>query len=249
MFLLYGDIGSGKTTISQFLLSGWRGDPSISVAYITNPSVRTEAAFLRMILEHYGIENPPRNQQPLWNMLRAMLIANYREGKTTVLVVDEAHTISNENFMTLTHLANEQTTKEKLIQIVLVGQREIVGRLNMRPALRERIALSSQLNPMSPDDAIAMLRHRLSVAGGDLDTLFPGDLPKTIFYKTNGIPRRLCILCHNVLMNAFIAGSPCADTEAFERALLDVEFKGWEEPNGRTANAKTRKSVSRKRSS
>ena len=100
IFLLQGEIGCGKTTVSQFMLNAWRGDDSMAVAYITNPSVRTPSQFLRLILTHFGIE-PPYRLQDNWDALRSMLVGNYRDGKNTTLVLDEAHTISPENMETV----------------------------------------------------------------------------------------------------------------------------------------------------
>jgi general secretion pathway protein A len=228
IFLLLGEIGCGKTTVSQFMLNAWRDDQSMAVAYITNPSVRTPSQFLRLLLSHFGID-PPHRLQDNWDALRVLLIDNFRGGRNTTLVIDEAQTISAENMDTLTHISNEQTQKVKLVQVVLLAQPNFHRKLSYKPALRDRIAHGSTLNPLSYDDAIEMVRHRLKVAGGDFDSLFPGDLARGIFNTTQGIPRRLCMLCDNIMLNAFALGKPCADEEAFAEALQDLTFKRWQE--------------------
>jgi general secretion pathway protein A len=228
IFLLQGEIGCGKTTVSQFMLNAWRDDDTMAVAYITNPSVRTPSQFLRLILDHFGVE-PPYRLQDNWSALRSMLVGNYRDGKTTTLVLDEAHTISPENMETLTHISNEQTQKAKLIQIVLLAQPNIIRKLTYKPALRDRIAHGSTLNPLSFEDALGMLRHRLQVAGGSFDRLFPGTLVHEMYNTTKGIPRRLCMLGDSVLLNAFAAGKRRADDETLSDALQDLTFKGWQE--------------------
>ena len=234
IFLLLGEIGCGKTTVSQFMLNAWRDDPAMSVAYVTNPSVRTPAQFLRLLLANFEVD-PPYRLQDNWDTLRALLIANYREGRNTTLVIDEAQTISAENMDTLTHISNEQTQKVKLIQVVLLAQPNFLRKLSYKPALRDRIAYGSTLNPLSYEDAVEMLRHRMQVAGGDFDRLFPGDLPGMIFNTTKGIPRRLCMLCDSMLLNAFVAGKPSSDNQAFTDALHDLTFKGWQENNDEQA--------------
>lgn len=228
IFLLQGEIGTGKTTVSQFMLNNWREDGSMLVAHIVNPSVRTPSQFLRLILMHFNVE-PPHLMQDNWTALRSLLVGNYREGKNTVIVIDEAQTISAENMETLTHISNEQTQSSKLVQIVLLAQPNIQRKLTYKPALRDRIAHGSTLNPLSYDDATALLRHRLRIAGGNFDKLFPEDLPHRIYNNTKGIPRRLCMLCDNILLNAYALKRPRADEDAMASALQDLAFKGWKE--------------------
>jgi general secretion pathway protein A len=182
-----------------------------------------------MLLGHFGVE-PPHLQSDNWDALRAMLVGNHKDGKITVAVIDEAQTISAENMETLTHISNEQTQKHKLIQIVLLAQPNIVRKLSYKPALRDRIAHGSVLNPLSFDDAAAMLRHRVSVAGGDFDRLFPSpETHRRIYNATKGIPRRLCMLSDNALLNAFALRKPAVDDDAVSDALTDLAFKRWNE--------------------
>lgn len=229
IFLLRGEIGTGKTTVSQLMLNAWRDEKSISVAHITNPSVRTPSQFLRMLLGAYGVE-PPHLLSDNWDALRLHLVRNHREGKTTVAVIDEAQTISAENMETLTHISNEQTQKHKLIQIVLLAQPNIDRKLTYKPALRDRIAISSTLNPLTYDDAVAMLSHRVEVAGGQFTTLFPDEgQHRRIYNVTKGLPRRLCMLADNALLNAFALRKKAVDEEAISEALNDLSFKGWKD--------------------
>lgn len=228
IFLLQGEIGCGKTTVCQFMLNAWRDDPGMAVAYITNPSVRTPTQFLRLILSHFAVE-PPYRLQDNWDALRALLVMNYKEGRNTTILLDEAQTVSAENMETLTHLSNEQTQKVKLVQIVLLAQPNIVRKLSYKPALRDRIALGSTLNPLAYEDAIAMLRYRVDVAGGDFDLLFPAELHQALYNTTKGVPRRLCMLCDSMLLNAYALGQATTDAVIFEEALEDMTFKGWQE--------------------
>jgi general secretion pathway protein A len=229
IFLLQGEIGTGKTTVSQFMLNAWRDDKSLAVAHITNPAVRTPSQFLRLLLSHYGVE-PPHLLADNWDALRGFLVGNYKAGKITVLVIDEAQTISAENMETLTHISNEQTQKHKLIQVVLLAQPNIARKLSYKPALRDRIAHGSTLNPLSYEDAVAMMRHRVRVAGGDFETLFPDEaLHRRLYNVTKGVPRRLCMLCDNALLNAYALGKPAVDEGAISDALDDLAFKGWKE--------------------
>lgn len=242
IFLLQGEIGAGKTTVSQFMLNAWRGDPTLAVAHIINPSVRTPAQFLRLILAHFGQE-PAHLQSENWDLLRVFLVGAYKAGQTAVLVIDEAQTISAENMETLTHISNEQTQKDKLIQIVLLAQPNIARKLSYKPALRDRIAHGSTLNPLSFADAIAMLRHRTQVAGGDFDALFPGEgVHRRLYNVTKGIPRRLCMLCDNALLNAFALQQRQVTDQTITDALDDLSFKGWKETDLREDGSAATKS-------
>ena len=130
---------------------------------------------------------------------------------------------------TLQTLSNEQTTKAKLLQIVLLALPNFARKLTYKPALRSRIASGATLDPLTFDDAMEMLRHRAEVAGGDFDALFPLPLHRPIYNATQGNPRNLCILCDNVLVNAYARRRKAADEESLAAALADLNFKGWVE--------------------
>ena len=227
--LLQGNNGTGKTTVSQFLMNEWRNDTSLAVANILNPSVRTQSQFLRMILEKFiPDKEAPRYRDQLWRELESYLVSNYQKKVATVLVIDEAQAISSENMGTLTHIANFQTQQWKLIQIVLLAQPDITKKLIYHPALQDRIAHGFTLNPLSFDDAIEMLRFRVERAGGHFDTMFP-DMNHAIYNATKGIPRRLCMLCDNMMVNAFANKRKTMTDEDLQNALTDLHFKGWQD--------------------
>lgn len=227
-FLLQGDNGTGKTTISEFLLNHWREDKALAVAYLPNPAARTPSQFLRLLLGAYGHE-PPRLQQDCWDALSGYLAANHKQDRTTVLVIDEAQTISAENMETLTHISNLQTQRSKLIQIVLLAQPNITRKLTYKPALRDRIAHGSVLNPLTFEDAVELLRYRMRQAGGDFDTIFAAGITHPIYNATKGIPRRLCMLSDGMMLNAYALGRKQAGPEELEGALVDLKFKGWKD--------------------
>ena len=227
-FLLQGDNGTGKTTISEFLLNNWREDKGLAVAYLPNPAARTPSQFLRLLLSAYGQE-PPRLQQDCWDALSGFLAAGHKSGRTTVLVIDEAQTISAENMETLTHISNLQTQRSKLIQIVLLAQPNIARKLTYKPALRDRIAHGSVLNPLTYDDALELLRYRMRQAGGDFGAVFTDSVTHPIYNATKGIPRRLCMLCDGMMLNAYALGRREAGPEELDGALADLKFKGWKD--------------------
>lgn len=227
IFLLTGAIGTGKTTISQLALNGWRAQPDkFLAAHVTDPSPRTEAAFLRLVLASFG-QGTARNVLDLKAILRGFLVEQYKEGRTVVLMLDEAQTIHSNNLDTLQALSNEQTQTAKLIQIVLLAQPNFEHKLTHKPALRSRIAGGTTLNALTLEDAIDLLRHRMEVGGGDFDQVFPKTTHKPLYNATNGVPRDLCILCDAAMVNALAAGGPVVNEAVLASALKDLEFKKW----------------------
>ena len=229
IFLLMGEIGTGKTTISQLSINRWRSEPERFMAsHITDPSPRTPAAFLRLVLASFGLPTM-RNLLDIKAALRGFLINQYKAGRTVILMIDEAQTIYPTNLDTIQALANEQTQTDKLIQVVLLAQPNFEYKLTQKPALRSRIAGGATLNPLTPDEAIDLLRHRMSIAGGDFDAVFAPGTHKALYNATNGIPRDLCVLCDAAMLNALTANSVMVDETLLERALTDLSFKGWAE--------------------
>ncbi len=227
MFLLMGEVGTGKTTISQLSINRWRSEPGrFLAAHVTDPSPRTPAAFMRLVLASFGLPTA-RNLLDLKATMRAFLIEQYRAGRTVILLIDEAQTMSSANLDTLQALANEQTQTAKLLQVVLLSQLNFEYKLAQKPALRSRIAGGTTLNPLTLEEAIGLLRHRMAVAGGEFDRVFPGPTHKPLFNATKGLPRDLCVLCDAAMLNAASLGKGSVEVETLELALADLSFKGW----------------------
>lgn len=227
IFLLMGEVGTGKTTISQLLINRWSSEPGRFVtAHVTDPSPRSQAAFLRLVLASFGLPTT-RNVLDLKAALRGFLVEEYKQNRTVILLIDEAQTMFSTNLDTLQAMANEQTQTAKLLQVVLVGQPNFEHKLVQKPALRSRIAGGTMLNALTLDEAIDLLRHRMSVAGGDFDRVFPEGTHKPLYNATQGVPRDLCVLADCALMTAVTIGRKVVDAEVIARALRDLSFKGW----------------------
>ena len=233
IFLLQGEVGTGKTTLCRFLLPTLEDDDRYTVASLSNLTARTSASMLRAITSAYGL--PSRfKEKDINDELLSFLLASYREEKTVVLLVDEAQTIPGQNLTTLHMLSNHQTLKHKLLQIVLFSQPTFSRKLEQVPALRSRITGAAYLNPLSFEDAVEMLRFRMETAGGSFDTLFPDpSLHHRIYQAAGGVPRDLCVLCNATLINAYALNQHCVRPEALESAISDFRFKFKEEKNGR----------------
>jgi general secretion pathway protein A len=223
--LLMGEIGAGKSTIAHLLLKQWASDSDrYAVAYLADPSPQTPAQFLRLLISSFGL-TPSRFIEANRDILRGYLIDNYRAGRTVVALLDEAQTISPPNMTTIQHLSNEQTSETKLLQLCLLGQPNFLRKLSYFPALQSRIARRGNLDPLLLEDAIDMMRHRVKVAGGNFDRLFPLDVHRPLYNATGGIPRHICILCDNALFQAFSRGKKSVDLTAVTAAICDTDYE------------------------
>lgn len=202
--LITGDIGLGKTTICRRLLASL--DDSVETALIFNTAI-SDVDLLETILDEYGIAaaNESRNKKYYIDALNDFLLKNYAAGKTAVLLIDEAQNLSHGVLEQIRMLSNLETEKEKLIQIVLVGQPELTGHL-MLPALRqlnERITVRYDLKPFSPPDIGRYIAHRLNVANGPGSVVFTNGALNLIYSFSEGIPRRINALCDRALLIAY----------------------------------------------
>ncbi len=225
IFLLQGEVGTGKTTLGRFLLQTLEEDDRYIVSSLSSLMMRTSAGMLRTITTSFGL--PSRyKEKDINDELLAFLLNCHKGGKTAVLMVDEAQTIHGPNLTTLHMLSNHQTLRHKLLQIVLFSQPTFARKLEQVPALRSRITGAAYLNPLSFQDAIEMLRFRMERAGGSFDIVFPTEQVHHMVYQAaGGIPRELCVLCNSAMVNAYGMGNKRVCTEDVEAAISDFRFK------------------------
>ena len=239
LFLLMGEVGTGKTTIAKLAVDNWKLRPDkYTVGQLADPSPPSPAAFLRLILSSF-LQPVLRNLVDLKAALRLFLLEEYRAGRTVILVLDEAQTIQPKNLDTLHALTNEQTQTEKLLQIVLLAQPNFQHKLRQKQALKSRIAGGHTLDGLTPQDSMDLLRHRMAVAGGDFDRLFLPSTHRLLYAATHGVPRDLCILGNAALVAAYSRGQRTVDEAVLRHALADLSFKGWpdarpDQPDERT---------------
>jgi type II secretory pathway predicted ATPase ExeA len=232
IFLLQGEVGTGKTTLSRFLIQTLEEDDNYLVSYLSSLTMRTSAGMLRTITTSFGL--PSRyKERDISDELLGFLVQAHKDGKTVVLMVDEAQTIHGPNLTTLHMLSNHQTLKHKLLQIVLFSQPTFTRKLEQVPALRSRITGAAYLNPLSFEDAVEMLRFRMEKAGGSFDTVFPSrELHHMLYQAAGGIPRELCVLANAAMVNAYGMNNSRVCPEDIEAAVADFRFKFKEATRG-----------------
>ncbi len=203
--LITGEVGTGKTTLCRFLLEELPDD--IITALILNPSLSAKDLLLSITSE-LGIDNhDAKDKNKLILLLNDFLIQKLKKGNNVVVIIDEAQNLSPQLLEQLRIISNLETNKEKLIQIVLVGQPELDAMLK-QPELRQldqRISLRFHLDNLNPDETKKYIQHRLSIAGSKGDISFTPAAQRKIFNTTKGYPRLINIICDQVLLSGSYA--------------------------------------------
>lgn len=225
---LVGEVGAGKTTVLRTLL-GQLQDASYRSALIFNPCL-SGVELLRSINSEFDIDAGREYANELLAELNHFLLAENAEGRTVVLVIDEAQNLQPEVLEQIRLISNLETENDKLIQIILVGQPELEALLE-RPDLRQlnqRIAVRYRLKPMSMDETRAYIRHRMEVAGESGGVSFSRWAIRLIHLYSRGIPRMINILCDRSLLVAYGDERRRIGTGVVIRAIMEIINPGRE---------------------
>lgn len=198
-----GEVGVGKTTVLRSYLQ--RLDPvKNKVIYIFNTALTFEQ-LLKQICMELGIEYGNEDAHELVNRVFRYLIKEYREKLNVLLIIDEAQNMPVETLERLRMLSNLETSEDKLVQIIMVGQPEFDTKLQLPELrqLRQRVAVRARIEPLSPEESRAYIIHRLMKASSYFSPIFTEEALKTIIEKANGVPRVINILSDNALITAF----------------------------------------------
>jgi general secretion pathway protein A len=198
-----GAVGVGKTTILRSYLE--RADRShLKIIYIFNARLTFEG-LVRTIYQELGLRIESDDVLEMVNRLYEVLIEEYKQGNTVVMVIDEAQNMPVDTLEDLRMLSNLETSKDKLIQIVLVGQPEFEDELSLNRLrqLKQRLAVRSRILPLTKEESLEYIKFRLQRAGSNGDQVFTTSALKTIIKSASGIPRVINILCDNALITGF----------------------------------------------
>ncbi len=219
-----GEVGVGKTTILRSYLEGT--DPEKTrIVYIFNAAISFDK-LLKQIASEFGIPVAGVDSAELVDSLFHYLIQEYENDRNVVLIIDEAQNMPVETLERLRMLSNLETSQDKLLQIILVGQPEFEDKLN-RPELRQlkqRIAIMCRVSALTPEESLAYIQHRLMKASQFHNQVFTKDALKRIVKEANGIPRIINVLCDNVLITAFGYQRNPVDGKIVKEVIKD--FKG-----------------------
>jgi general secretion pathway protein A len=203
---IIGEVGTGKTTLCRVFLDNL--ETSIEAAYIFNPKLDA-LQLLKVINDEFGIDSTPDNTKDLIDRLNTFLIEKKSAGRKVLVLIDEAQNLSLEVLEQLRLLSNLETTQEKLLQIILVGQPEL-GEMLASHQLRQlgqRITINCQLTPLTFQETKDYIKHRIALASHRAGPPFDNNSLRAIYEYSRGIPRLINIVCDRALLNAFSRNS------------------------------------------
>jgi general secretion pathway protein A len=226
--VITGEIGSGKTTLIETFLKELEKD--VVVAQISQTQV-TAVEFLQSLLVQFGFQPFKMKKAELLATLNQFLIEQYANGRRVLLIVDEAQNLSNKVLEEIRLLSGIETTKEKVLRIILAGQPELNEKLNSPNLvqLAQRIRLRFHLTALSREDTSAYIQHRLEVAGSQGREIFQPDTYPVIYRYTGGIPRLINTLCDTSMMSAFARDRDIVTLEDVQAAIDELQWVEYTE--------------------
>jgi general secretion pathway protein A len=221
--VITGEIGSGKTTLIESFLKEVPAD--VVVAQINQTQV-SPIDFLQAVLVQFGFSPFKMRKAELIATLNQFLIEQYAAGRKVLLIVDEAQNLSMRVLEEIRMLSGVETTKEKVLRIILAGQPELNDKLNSKDLVQlvQRVRLRFHLSALSGAETASYIDHRLEVAGSQGRRIFAEDTYAAIYRYTGGVPRLINTLCDTCMMAAFGRESDVVTAEDLEAAVRELQW-------------------------
>ena len=226
--VITGEIGSGKTTLIETFLKELEKD--VVVAQINQTQV-TAIEFLQSVLVQFGFSPFKMKKAELLSTLNEFLVEQYANGRRVLLIVDEAQNLSNKVLEEIRMLSGVETTKEKVLRIILAGQPELNDKLNAPGLvqLAQRIRLRFHLTALSKTDMSAYIQHRLEVAGSQGRQIFDPEAFPLVYRYTGGVPRLVNTLCDTAMMAAFAQDRSSVTVDDVKAAVEELQWVEYAE--------------------
>jgi general secretion pathway protein A len=221
--VITGGIGTGKTTLCRSLLAGL--DDSVATALIFNPAL-SDIELLKTVNQEFGVRmgRGRGTKKRYLDALNAFLMQNFAMGRNAVLLIDEAQNLPHGVMEQIRMLSNLETVREKLLQIILLGQPELLRLLGL-PSLRqlnERITVRYDLKPIARENVRHYVEHRIAKAGGRAEAIFLPGSYGPICRASRGIPRRINAICDRALLVAYGKDLRTVDRRTVRTAIRDI---------------------------
>lgn len=232
--VITGEIGCGKTTLIQKLLSELN-DEDVLIAKIFQTQL-DDVEFLQAVLVEFGLNPFSAKKVELMDMLNTFLIDSFHKGKQAILIVDEAHNLSVSALEELRMLSGLETHKEKILHVILVGQPNLNEMLDSPDLeqLTQRVRLRFHLKPLSEPDTAEYIAHRMRVAGATRNDIFDAGTTSTIYEYTGGVPRLINTLCDTALTCSFADSIQTVNKDVIGVAAEELQWL----PYAKRINAK-----------
>jgi general secretion pathway protein A len=228
-----GEVGTGKTLLLRCLLRLLENSRDIAYAYLFNSRL-APTDFLQYVLTDFGLPASGKNKCELLIDLGKFVVARGSQHMTTVLIVDEAHDLPVDTLEELRLLSNLETTEDKLLQIILVGQPELDKKLDSFELrqLKQRIGLRTQLGTLTAKQTEEYIEQRLRIAGGNSSSslLFSPQAIAAVHSFSQGIPRLINVICENALISAYAKQLPILTERIIEEVANDFRLESYWQP-------------------
>jgi len=228
--VITGEIGAGKTTLIETFLRELEAD--VVVAQI-NQTQLSPTAFLQTVLVQFGFTPFDMKKPEVLATLNQFLTEQHVAGRKVVLIIDEAQNLSYRVLEEIRMLSGIETTKEKVLRIILAGQPELNDKLNSKDLVQlvQRVRLRFHLTALTSAETTSYIDHRLEVAGSQGRRIFAEDIYPTIYRYTGGVPRLINTICDTCMMAAFGRESDVVTADDLEAAVRELQ---WGEFNAGT---------------
>ncbi len=226
IIIITGEIGTGKTMLCRKLLN--QKNKNIKYAFVLNTHYN-ELELLQFIAHDFGIKINTQDKFILINQLNQFLLKQSKKGNNVVIVVDEAQNLSLTQLEQIRLLSNLETEKNKLLQIVLVGQPELEEKLKLHEIrqLRQRVGVYYRISALEKKDILLYIKHRITKALSRkvYDLVFTNEAIEAIYDITKGLPRMINILCDRALLAAFVSETKFIDYPIILNCAKEVCFE------------------------
>tara|TARA_B100001758_G_scaffold39922_1_gene31014 strand:- start:5192 stop:8089 length:2898 start_codon:yes stop_codon:yes gene_type:complete len=219
--VIRGGIGVGKTTISRKLIQNFKDESDDFDFYlILDPKFESEIILLKHIIELFGVNDSAESVQECRNIIENHLLkVGVEQGKTLVLIIDEGQNLPGEMLDVFRTLLNFETDEFKLLQLIIFGQPEMGTMIHKYPNFEDRISFDFEIGPISIDDMRGMIDHRIEITGGRIGSWFDERALVKIHKNTQGYPRKVTQLCHQLLLTMISEEKDQINDEMVQRVI------------------------------
>lgn len=232
--VVLGDVGTGKTTLSRKLIQDLKNREDCLFYIMLDPSFDDNTHFLRSLVRNFGVLPDIQAQAASVTELREALERflfqkGVVESRTVILIIDEAQKLNPNSLESLRVLLNYETNTFKLLQLVLLGQSELVPTIRAIPNFLDRISFKTVLDPLDFEETKEMIRFRIEQAGyrHRMD-LFLEEALREMHAYTHGYPRQVTMLCHRALKEMLMKNKFVVDRPIVEEIIMEEVHSGWQ---------------------
>jgi general secretion pathway protein A len=217
--MLTGEIGCGKTLLSRSFMQQLAGGP-YEIGVVANPNF-PPLDFLKEVIYQFGIRRNAESKSDLLHVLNESMLDNMRNGRDTIIIVDEAQVINHQDtYEELRLLLNFQMNERFLLTLILIGQPDLRDRITAIPQFEQRIAIKYHLGPLKLNDVAKYLMFRLKTAGMQKN-VFTKEAIIKIYEYTQGVPRRINNICDLALLVGFSSKANIIDSKLIQKLIED----------------------------